>query len=90
MAFQTINPTINAVIKSFDETNDVALEKYVAQATTTFNEWKNTDYQTRSQLLYTVAGLLRAKRRELAQTITLEMGKLPIHAESEIRISAEI
>ena len=90
MAFQTINPTINAVIKSFDETNDAALEKYVAQATTTFNEWKNTDYQTRSQLLYTVAGLLRAKRRELAQTITLEMGKLLIHAEGEIKLSAEI
>ncbi len=90
MAFQTINPTINAVIKSFDETNDAALEKSVAQATTTFNEWKNTDYQTRSQLLYTVAGLLRAKRRELAQTITLEMGKLLVHAEGEIKLSAEI
>jgi succinate-semialdehyde dehydrogenase/glutarate-semialdehyde dehydrogenase len=40
--------------------------------------------------LYTVAGLLRAKRKELAQMITLEMGKLLVHAEGEIKLSAEI
>lgn len=90
MAFQTINPTTNKLIKSFDEMTDATLDKAVAQATTAFDEWKQTDYQTRSQLLYTVAGLLRAKRKELAQMITLEMGKLLVHAEGEIKLSAEI
>ncbi|OYU83270.1 MAG: succinate-semialdehyde dehydrogenase [Flavobacterium sp. BFFFF2] len=90
MAFQTINPTNNEVIKSFDEMTDAAVDLKLTQASTAYDEWKKTDYQTRSQLLYTVAGLLRAKRKELAQMITLEMGKLLSHAEGEIKLSAEI
>lgn len=90
MTFKTINPTNNKVVKSFDEMTDAAVENAIAQAANTFVEWKQTDYQTRSQLLYTVAGLLRAKRKDLAKMITLEMGKLVSHAEGEIKLSAEI
>lgn len=90
MKFQTINPTNNKVVKSFDEMNDATVEKSIAQASSAFDEWKQTDYQTRAQLLYAVAGLLRAKRKELAKMITLEMGKLVSHAEGEIKLSAEI
>jgi succinate-semialdehyde dehydrogenase/glutarate-semialdehyde dehydrogenase len=90
MTFQTINPATNKIVKSFDEMTDAALELSVATAANAFNDWKKTDYQTRSQLLYTVAGLLRAKKKELAKMITLEMGKLVSHAEGEIKLSAEI
>jgi succinate-semialdehyde dehydrogenase/glutarate-semialdehyde dehydrogenase len=90
MTFQTINPTTNKVVKSFDEMNDTAVEKAISNASNVFVDWKLTNYQTRSQLLYTVAGLLRAKRKELAKMITLEMGKLLAHAEGEIKLSAEI
>ncbi len=90
MAFQTINPNTNNVVISFDEMTDDALDKAISTAAMAFDEWKKTDYQTRSKLLYTVAGLLRAKKRTLAQIITLEMGKLLSHAEGEIKLSAEI
>jgi succinate-semialdehyde dehydrogenase/glutarate-semialdehyde dehydrogenase len=90
MAFQTINPTNNKLIKSFDEMNDTDLEKAITQAAIAYEIWKHTSYQTRAQLLYTVAGLLRTKRKELAKMITLEMGKLVSHAEGEIKLSAEI
>ena len=90
MKFQTINPTNNKIVKSFDEMSDATVEKSIAQASSAFDEWKQTDYQTRAQLLYAVAGLLRAKRKELANMITLEMGKLVSHAEGEIKLSAEI
>ncbi|CAN1564754.1 PutA NAD-dependent aldehyde dehydrogenases [Flavobacteriaceae bacterium] len=90
MAIQTINPTTNKVVKSFDEMTVAAVDKAVANAAIAFEEWKQTDYQTRAQLLYTVAGLLRAKKNELAKLITLEMGKLLSHAEGEIKLSAEI
>jgi succinate-semialdehyde dehydrogenase/glutarate-semialdehyde dehydrogenase len=90
MAFQTINPVNNKVIKMFDEMSDASVEKVVAKASSTFDEWKKTDYKVRAQLLYKVAGLLRGKKKELAQMITLEMGKLLIHAEGEIKLSAEI
>lgn len=90
MNFQTINPTTNKLVKSFDALSDADMDKSVATASNTFAEWRQTDYQTRSQLLYTVAGLLRAKKKELANMITLEMGKLVSHAEGEIKLSAEI
>ncbi len=90
MTFQTINPATNKVIKSFDDMSDAVVDKAVTNASLAFDEWKKTDYQTRSQLLYTVSGLLRAKKKELAQMITLEMGKLLSHAEGEIKLSAEI
>jgi len=90
MAFQTINPTTNKLIKSFDEMTDVDVDKIVAKAASAYDEWKKTDYKERAQILYKVAGLLRAKKTELAKIITLEMGKLFIHAEGEIKLSAEI
>lgn len=90
MAFQTINPNTNKLVKSFDEMTEVEVDNALKNATSAFDKWKKTDYQTRSQILYTVAGLLRAKKKELAEMITLEMGKLFIHAEGEVKLSAEI
>lgn len=90
MAFQTINPTNNKLVKSFEAMSDAAVDSAMSKAASAFDEWKQTDYQTRAQLLYTVAGLLRAKRKDLAKMITLEMGKLVSHAEGEIKLSTEI
>jgi len=90
MKFQTTNPATNKVIKTFDEMTPAVVDKAVEKAVDAFQEWKNTDYKLRAQLLYKVAGLLRAKKKELAQMITLEMGKLISHAEGEIKLSAEI
>ena len=90
MTFQTINPATNKLVKSFDEMTPAAVDKALEHAATAFSDWKKTDYKERSQLLYTVAGLLRAKKKTLAQLITLEMGKLLSHAEGEVKLSAEI
>ena len=65
MAFQTINPTNNKVVKSFDAMTDAAVDKAISKASTAYDEWKLTDYQTRAQILYTVSGLLRAKKKNL-------------------------
>ncbi|UZJ64406.1 aldehyde dehydrogenase family protein [Sphingobacterium sp. KU25419] len=68
----------------------MAVDNAVDKSVDAFQEWKKTDYKVRAQLLHTVAGLLREKKTELAKLITLEMGKLLIHAEGEIKLSAEI
>jgi succinate-semialdehyde dehydrogenase/glutarate-semialdehyde dehydrogenase len=90
MIFQTINPATNKLVKTFDEMTPAIVNKALENAATAFSDWKKTDYRERSQLLYTIAGLLRAKKKALAQLITLEMGKLLSHAEGEIKLSAEI
>lgn len=90
MIFQTINPANNKVLKTFEEMTDAAVDEAVSKAAGTFKEWKQKDYKLRAQLLFKVAGLLRERKKELAQMITLEMGKLLAHAEGEIKLSAEI
>ncbi len=90
MSIQTINPTTNQLVKSFDEMTEKAVDSAVAQATRAFDKWKKTTYEKRADLLYKVAALLRAQQAALAQIITLEMGKLIAQAEGEITLSADI
>jgi len=90
MSFQTITPTTNKVTQSFTEMTDTQVREAVEQATSAYENWKKTDYKLRAALLHRVAGLLREKKDLLAKMITLEMGKLLIHAEGEIKLSAEI
>ncbi len=90
MAIQSTNPATNEVVKTFDEMSEVAIEQSIAKSEETFAIWKNTPFSKRAELLHNIAGLLRKKKKELAQMITLEMGKLVAEAEGEIKLSAEI
>jgi succinate-semialdehyde dehydrogenase / glutarate-semialdehyde dehydrogenase len=90
MSIQTINPSTNIPVKSFEEISDKALEAAVVQATRAFDSWRKTSYQQRAALLHKVASLMREKKEALAKTITLEMGKIISQAEAEIDLSANI
>ena len=90
MSIKSTNPATNKVVKTFEEITDENVDKAIAQADATFQEWKKTDYKHRSEILHKVAGLLREKKKDLAKIITLEMGKLVSEAEGEIKLSAEI
>lgn len=90
MSIQSTNPATNEVVKVFNEMSEQAVEQSIAKSEETFATWKNTPYSTRAALLHKVAGLLRKNKKELAQLITLEMGKLVSQAEGEIKLSAEI
>lgn len=90
MSIQSTNPATNKVVKSFEEMTASAVDQALAKAEETFATWKKTPFSTRAELLHKVAGLLRKKKKDLAQLITLEMGKLVSQAEGEIKLSAEI
>jgi len=90
MSIQTINPTTNKVIKSFTEMTEMQVHEAVEKASSAYESWKNSDYKLRAALLHRIAGLLRDKKEVLAKMITLEMGKLLVQAEGEIKLSAEI
>jgi succinate-semialdehyde dehydrogenase / glutarate-semialdehyde dehydrogenase len=90
MSIQTINPNTNKLVKSFDEMTDAAVGDAVAQAEKAFIGWRKTGFKERSQLLNKVAQLMRKEKKSLAETITLEMGKLLSQAEGEIDLSANI
>ena len=90
MSIQSTNPATNKVVKTFEEMSEAAVDQSIAKSVETFAIWKKTAYSERAVLLHNVAGLLRKKKKELAQLITLEMGKLVAQAEGEIKLSAEI
>ncbi len=90
MSIQTVNPSTNKRVKSFEEMTAKTVDAKVAQAQLAFVDWKKTSYQQRALLLHKVATLMRVKKFELAKTITLEMGKLIAQAEGEIDLSADI
>ena len=90
MSIQSTNPATNKVVKTFEEMTETVVDKSIEKAVETFDSWKKTAYASRAALLHKVAGLLRTKKKALAQLITLEMGKLVSQAEGEIKLSAEI
>lgn len=90
MSIQTTNPNTNKIVKSFDEMSDVQVEAAIAKSNTFFHEWKKTSYTDRAKVLHKVAVLMRERKTELSELITLEMGKLIAQAEWEIDLSADI
>jgi succinate-semialdehyde dehydrogenase/glutarate-semialdehyde dehydrogenase len=90
MPIQTINPTTNKTVRSFEEMTDKAVDAAVAQAVKAFDNWRKITHKQRADLLHKVAALMREKKDSLSKLITLEMGKLISQAESEITLSADI
>jgi succinate-semialdehyde dehydrogenase/glutarate-semialdehyde dehydrogenase len=90
MSIQSTNPATNKVVKTFEEMSETAVDQSITKSVETFAIWKKTPYSKRAALLHNVAGMLRERKKEFAQLITLEMGKLVTQAEGEIKLSAEI
>jgi len=90
MAIQTVNPYNNKVVQTFEEISDETLEDKIAAAHKAYHSWKKSDVKDRSKLLFEVAEIMRSRKRELAELITLEMGKLIAQSESEIEMCASV
>ena len=90
MAIATVNPFTNKTVKSFTEDTPEKIEKSLTAAAAEFTRWRRTSYTERAALLHKVAAVMRARKDELARTITTEMGKLIAESVGEIELSAAI
>ena len=61
MSFQTINPSMNKTVKSFEEMTEKPVEAKVVKATKAFAGWKETSYEHRADLLHKVATFMKIK-----------------------------
>lgn len=84
MPIETVNPYNNRKVKSFDEISDEQLENKLEKAHQTYQKWKITAVKDRADLLLKVASIMKKRKKELAELITLEMGKLIAQSEAEI------
>jgi len=84
MNFETRNPANGELIESYDFISDNLLEQRLAEAERATEAWQHSSFEARGKLLMALADQLEQQRQSLAETITLEMGKLLPEALGEV------
>lgn len=91
MAYQTINPYTNEVVKTYETISDAALEEALEKAHTLYKQWKTSDaLAERKAQLHAIADILRRNKDKYAKIITLDVGKIISESRGEVELSAAI
>jgi succinate-semialdehyde dehydrogenase / glutarate-semialdehyde dehydrogenase len=84
MPFLSINPATGEEFFRAEGHRPKQVEAILEDAAQAAPAWRDTPIEARCRLLQQAAAVLRARRDELAELITLEMGKLAGEARAEI------
>src|SRR6201996_3365262 len=91
MAYQTINPTTNELIKTYPNHTDADIEAALTAAHKLYKStWSKGPIKPRAAVLERLADLIDARAEELARICVEEMGKLISDARDEVWIIAQI
>ncbi|HED08582.1 MAG TPA: NAD-dependent succinate-semialdehyde dehydrogenase [Ignavibacteria bacterium] len=80
----SINPTDGNTISSYEEMEKDRISKIIEKAHHTFLNWKETDFNFRSQRMKKAAFILKNRNEELAKLMTMEMGKPIAQSRAEV------
>ncbi len=80
----SINPATGIIIREYREYPASEVSAIVGQVQSAWLSWKETSFDYRSSLLIKAAKILRHKKEEYAQLMTMEMGKLIRESMAEI------
>src|SRR5256885_17234197 len=81
---QSINPSTEAVLDTFEEFSDQQVDSALQSAHDAQRAWRTTSFGERAARLQAVARVLREQKTRLATMATREMGKPIVEAEAEI------
>src|SRR4051812_23306444 len=84
MAISTTDPRTGEVLKTFDELSDDQLEDRLARAAAAADSYRLTTHQERAGWLRAAADICDKRTDEVAELMTLEMGKTKKAAAAEI------
>jgi len=84
MSIQSINPTTEEVIQTFEAYSDAQVNEALEQAHQAFFRWRDMTFAERGALFYRLAAYLRDHKAEWGRLATLEMGKPIGEAEAEV------
>jgi succinate-semialdehyde dehydrogenase/glutarate-semialdehyde dehydrogenase len=84
MPYVSLNPTTNAILKTFPGWDSGRLMAALERTRRAQMEWRHTELPARARLLQRAGDLLLERRGELAALITLEMGKILREARAEV------
>lgn len=90
MSIKCTDPAIGEVLKSFEALSKSKALEAVDKAHEAYGKWRHTSFNKRKSILMKFAGLLRNRTDELAELISLEMGKRISESQAEIIFCAEI
>ncbi|MCH1919912.1 NAD-dependent succinate-semialdehyde dehydrogenase [Shewanella sp. A3A] len=90
MSYATVNPYTGEQVKSFPNATDAEVEQAITAAHQAFLSWRTTSFAKRAEILQNAANILRGNKRQYAEILTLEMGKVIAEAEAEVELSAQI
>jgi succinate-semialdehyde dehydrogenase/glutarate-semialdehyde dehydrogenase len=84
MSIQSINPWNGETLETFEETSGPDLEQILTAASAAFHDWREVPFAGRASRMRKAADILRARKREYARTMAVEMGKPIVQGEAEI------
>src|ERR687885_1687503 len=84
MGMQSINPTTEEVLESFQEFSPAQVDEALQQAFDGQHRWRTTSFGDRAAALQATARVLRQQKARWAELLTAEMGKPIVEAEAEI------
>ncbi len=84
MAISTTDPRTGEVLRTFDELTDEQVEDRLARAAAAASTYRLTDHAKRAGWLLDAAAILDKRTDELAELMTLEMGKTKKASVAEI------
>src|SRR5437879_7512536 len=76
MAIASINPATGEKLKAFSPFDDSEIEKRLSRAEKAFRRYRRTTFAERSELMHGATELLFQEKKNFAEIIKLEMGKL--------------
>jgi len=85
MTFSSLNPSTGEVLDEFPVATAGDVDEAVAAAREAFPEWSARSVEARRASLEAFAGVLDSRRDELARRISLEVGKPPWEAATEVQ-----
>lgn len=91
MAYQTVNPFTNQLIKEYPAHSDADVEAALKKADALYHsDWAKGDIDQRLPVLHKLADLLDNQNEELAKIASREMGKLIEQSRAEVKLCAQI
>ncbi|MBA4609135.1 NAD-dependent succinate-semialdehyde dehydrogenase [Aeromicrobium sp. Marseille-Q0843] len=88
--YATVDPTTGEVVREFDTMTDEQARDALERAHAAFATWRRAPGKDRTAVIQRVADLHRTHADELANLMTLEMGKPVAQARAEVELAASI
>ncbi|KRP88762.1 Succinate semialdehyde dehydrogenase NAD(P)+ Sad [Pseudomonas fluorescens] len=86
----SINPANGETVGSYPYESAEQLNAALARSTDAFRTWRRTPVSQRAEYLLALAAALREQAEDMAQMITLEMGKPIVQSRAEIEKCAQL